>query len=427
MLAVGVFLAVGLGTSHGYDWPFDRGASMRDVTNRTGPFGSVLAWIAMLTFGRVFAWLIPIVLVSLGVALARDAETPVRRLALKAVAAAVMLNAFFAIVPPTRDVSALHGKPGDWVAAGLHSVFGEVGSAIVLVAAVLLIALGEAHRAQWLGSLARGGSEKFGGVLRAMGGELARRRALAADYMKSALERARKPGEEEDVAVDGEEKPAAGAAEAAAVWEPPVEAARRKRREPEIAIADASRPRTEAKARLRKPSDAGKGKPITDAALPPLSILTTPSDAGPTFSREDLKNWTAVLEEKLTQFGVDGKVTAVNHGPVVTTFEFEPAPGVRIKDIVSRADDLSLAMRARSLRMIAPIPGRACVGIEIPNPTGRTVYLQEVLSNLSEQQRMKGVMIGIGVDVVGKPFLMNLCECPHLLIASQFNPRPNNS
>jgi S-DNA-T family DNA segregation ATPase FtsK/SpoIIIE len=418
LLALGLFLAVGLGSSHGYDWPFDRGAAVRDVTNRTGPFGSVLAWIATLTFGRVFAWLLPITLISLGVALARDAETPVRRLALKAVAAAVMLNAFFAIVPPTRDVTALHGKPGDWVAAGLRSVFGEIGTAIVLVAAVLLIALGEAHRAKWLGSAARGGSERVGDLLRAMGGGLARRRALAADYMKSALERAKKPSTNEAALAEEVEAPVAKAAASAGAWEEPAQAPARKRREPEIAISDASRPRTEAKARLRKAGgEAGTGKPITDASLPPLSILSTPTDAGPTFSRDDLKNWTGVLEEKLTQFGVEGKVTAVNHGPVVTTFEFEPAPGVRIKDIVSRADDLSLAMRARSLRMIAPIPGRACVGIEIPNPTGRTVYLQEVLSNLSEQQRLKGVMIGLGVDVVGKPFLMNLCECPHLLIA----------
>lgn len=419
MLAVGVFLAVGLTTSHGYDWPFDRGAGIRHVTNRTGPFGSLLAWFVVLTFGRVLGWLIPIVLVSLGVSLARDAETPVRRLALKAVGAAVMLNAFFAIVPPTRDVTALHGAPGNWVAAGLRGVFGEVGSAIVLVAAVLLVALGEAHRARWLGSVARGGSARFGGLVRALGGSLARRRALAADYMKSALDRARNPGTDEVAASDADETPAAGAAATAAGWEPPAERGARRRKEPEIAIADA-RPRAEARARLKKAAGAhegGKGRAIADASLPPLSILEMPKDAGPTFSREDLKNWTAVLEEKLTQFGVEGKVTAVHHGPVVTTFEFEPAPGVRIKDIVSRADDLSLAMRARSLRMIAPIPGRAAVGIEIPNPTGRTVYLQEVLSEMTEQQRLKGVMIGLGVDVVGKPFLMNLCEAPHLLIA----------
>jgi S-DNA-T family DNA segregation ATPase FtsK/SpoIIIE len=413
LLAIGVFLAVGLATSHGYDWPFDRGASVRHVTNRTGPFGSLLAWISVLTFGRVFSWLLPIVLVSLGVALARDAETPVRRLALKTVIAAVLLNAFFAIVPPTRAVTALHGAPGNWVAAGLRNVFGEVGTAIVLVAAVLLIALGEAHRIQWLSRLARGGSARMGDLLRAIGGGLARRRAVAADYMKSALERAKKP--ETPAAVEEvADAPVARAAQSAQAWESPAAAPVKKRREPELNIADESRP----KVRLKKTvPEAGKGKPITDASLPPLSILEMPKDAGPTFSREDLKNWTAVLEEKLTQFGVEGKVTAVHHGPVVTTFEFEPAPGVRIKDIVSRADDLSLAMRARSLRMIAPIPGRAAVGIEIPNPTGRTVYLQEVLSELTEQQRLKGVMIGLGVDVVGNPFLMNLCEAPHLLIA----------
>lgn len=411
-LAVGAFIAAGLATAHGYDWPFDRGASVRDVTNRTGPFGSLLSWIAVLTFGRVFSWLIPITLISLGVAVARDAETPVRRLALKAVAAAVMLNAFFAIVPPTRDVVALHGAPGDWVAAGLRSIFGEVGTAIVLVAGVLLIALGEAHRAQWLTTIARAGGEKIGNLLRAMGGGIRQRRALAADYMKSAIERSRTTAagdEDKEVAV-------AGAAESAEKWESPTAVTTRKRREPELNIVEA-KPKADGKARLKKAGETGKGKPITDASLPPLSILEMPKEGGPTFSRDDLKSWTAVLEEKLTQFGVEGKVTSVHHGPVVTTFEFEPAPGVRIKDIVSRADDLSLAMRARSLRMIAPIPGRAAVGIEIPNPTGRTVYLQEVLSNLSEQQRLKGVMIGLGVDVVGKPFLMNLCEAPHLLIA----------
>jgi len=417
MLSVGAFLAVGLATLHGYDWPFDRSASVRDVTNRTGPFGSLLAWMVVFLFGRVFAWLIPIVLVSLGIALARDAETPVRRLALKALGAAIMLNAFFAIVPPTREVGALHGAPGDLVARGLRGVFGEVGSAIVLVAGVLLVAVGEAHRARWLGTMVRGLAMKMTELARAIGGSIARRRALAADYMKSALDRARK-SEETPAAMEEDGKPATGAAETAVVWEPPTEATARKRREPEIAIADV-RPKVQAGARLKKAAtgDVGKGKPISDASLPPLSILEMPKDAGPTFSREDLKNWTAVLEEKLTQFGVEGKVTAVHHGPVVTTFEFEPAPGVRIKDIVSRADDLSLAMRARSLRMIAPIPGRAAVGIEIPNPTGRTVYLQEVLSEMTEQQRLKGVMIGLGVDVVGKPFLMNLCEAPHLLIA----------
>jgi S-DNA-T family DNA segregation ATPase FtsK/SpoIIIE len=426
LLAVGVFLGVGLGSMHPGDWPFERSASFRHVANLTGPFGSMLAWCVIALFGKALAWLAPILLVTLGVALARDAEAPIRRLALKAVLGAVLLNAFFAVSPVTRDVPQLRGWPGDQVARGLQGVFGEVGSAIVLVATVLLIVLGEAHRVRWLGTMGRSIAGRAGLAGQSLRGALAKRREVAADYLRSAMERARRSdaGEDEaDAAPPADESAAApdaaGAAHAAERWEPPVAERDRARREPDIAIAGA-RPR-ETKARLRKAAPAvdasQRTTPITDASLPPLSLLAQPSGEAPTVTREDLKSWSSVLEEKLLQFGVEGKITAVHHGPVVTTFEFEPAPGVRIKDIVSRADDVSLAMRARSLRMIAPIPGRAAVGIEMPNPHSRTVYLSEVLSEVSEQQRLKGVMIGLGVDVVGKPFLMNLCEAPHLLIA----------
>ena len=426
LLAVGVFLAVGLGTSHPADWPFDRSASIRGVANLTGPFGSLLAWTMVALFGRVLAWLSPLVLLALGVALARDAEAPVRRLAMKAVVAAVLLNAFFAVSPLTRDVPALRGVPGDQVARGLRALFGEVGSAIVLVASVLLIALGEVHRARRIGDLGRALSARGRSVVQAIGAHMSRRRAIAGDYLRGALERAKQPAEEAGAGAEARDEPvtvagdrAGRAARSAGRWEEPMEAAARARREPDIAMGEA-RPREGKPREKKRPAVvevAERTTPISDAALPALSMLEQRREEGPTVTREDLKGWSTLLEEKLVEFGVEGKITAVHHGPVVTTFEFEPAPGVRIKDIVSRSDDLALTMRARSLRMIAPIPGRAAVGIEIPNPRSRTVYLSEVLSEVSEQQRLKGVMIGLGVDVVGKPFLMNLCEAPHLLIA----------
>jgi S-DNA-T family DNA segregation ATPase FtsK/SpoIIIE len=425
LLSVGVFVGVGLATLHPGDWPFYRSGSMRAVENLTGPFGSLLAWCVVALLGRVLAWLAPVVLFALGVALARDAEAPVRRLALKALVGAVLLNAFFAVSPVTRDVAALRGAPGDQVARALTAVFGEVGSAIVLVAAVLLIALGEAHRVRWLAGLARSAGNRFRALGKALRSGFSKRREIASDYMHSALERAKRPEAAEGAqageggATGAPESPARSA-RSAAHWQEPMEPVSRARRDPEIAFAEPGR-RGETKARARRPApsvdEGARTTPITDAALPSLSILEQPKEEAPSLTREDLKGWSNILEEKLLQFGVEGKVTAVHHGPVVTTFEFEPAPGVRIKEIVSRGDDLALAMRARSLRMIAPIPGRAAVGIEVPNPRSRTVYLSEVLSELSEQQRVKGVMIGLGVDVVGKPFLMNLCEAPHLLIA----------
>jgi S-DNA-T family DNA segregation ATPase FtsK/SpoIIIE len=377
----------------------------------------VLAWIVVHLFGRVLAWAVPLLLLGLGVALARDAETRLLRVGLKVTAGVVLTNAFFAVSPIADGVTSLRGQLGDWLAAGLTTVFGQVGSAIVLVAAVLLIVIGEAHRVRWIAALAHSTGARAAAAVQALRGALERKREVAGDYVKSAVERSKAgEGGRGKEAVEG-----TGAASAASRWADPVEAVPARRREPDIAIAEARR-RAEPKPRARRSAPAPaageeRTTPLGEASLPSLGILEQPREDGAAFTRDELKNWSGVLEEKLTQFGVQGKVVAVHHGPVVTTFEFEPAPGVRIKDIVSRSDDLALAMRARSLRMLAPIPGRAAVGIEIPNPLGRTVYLSEVLSEMKETQRVKGVMIGLGVDVVGKPFLMNLCEAPHLLIA----------
>jgi S-DNA-T family DNA segregation ATPase FtsK/SpoIIIE len=412
--AVAVFTVFALASTHAFDWPFDRAASFRRVENVTGPFGSALAYVATALFGRVFAWVIPLLLISLAASVARDAETPLRRLAFKGLAAVVLANAFCAVSPLSRDVTELRGVIGDGVAAGLTAVFGEVGSAIVLIAGLLLIVLGEVKHAR---ALARAASAAGAGARSASGWakeSWTRRRAAVDDYVKTAVARSTAPHAEAP-----DEPPATPkSAQVAARWEEPHE--RTAGSEPDIAI---SRPRArrEAKPREKKAAAAQdaveRNTSLEEASLPPLSILVHPQEDGAGFTRDELKSWSGVLEEKLMQFGVNGKVTAVHHGPVVTTFEFEPAPGVRIKDIVSRSDDLALAMRARSLRMIAPIPGRAAVGIEMPNPRPRTVYLAEVLSEVTERQRTHGIAIGLGVDVVGQPFLMNLCDAPHLLIA----------
>ncbi|HEU4365546.1 MAG TPA: DNA translocase FtsK 4TM domain-containing protein, partial [Candidatus Krumholzibacteria bacterium] len=421
LFAVAAFVAVGLGSASPFDWPFDAGAPIFHVANHTGPFGSALAFLVVRLFGSLLAWAVPALLAGVAVALARDAAAPVRRVALKGFVGVVLLNAFFAVSPVTSQVASLRGWLGNEVAAGLSAVFGEVGSAIVLVATVLLLALGEAHVLRWAGTAARGLAARSRAGIAAAREGLARRRAVMTDYVRSAVERSAHDDGGEEAALDADEDAVPPrAATAADGWEEPALAAKKRRREPDIAIA-APPARAESKPRAKKRAPEGDGAapttPITDASLPPLSILEQPGEAGATFTRDDLRNWSGVLEEKLNQFGVQGKVTAVHHGPVVTTFEFEPAPGVRIKDIVSRSDDLALAMRARSIRLIAPIPGRAVVGIEMPNPRARTVYLYEVLSEVTETQRLKGVMMGLGVDVVGKPFLMNLCEAPHLLIA----------
>ena len=120
---------------------------------------------------------------------------------------------------------------------------------------------------------------------------------------------------------------------------------------------------------------------------------------------------------KLADFGVDGKVTEIHPGPVVTTFEFEPAAGVKVNQIVSREDDLALAVRAQRIRILAPIPGKGAVGVEIPNRRRRTVYLREVLSSAQYESSDAVLKVPIGVDVVGQPFVADLTKMPHVLVA----------
>jgi S-DNA-T family DNA segregation ATPase FtsK/SpoIIIE len=124
-----------------------------------------------------------------------------------------------------------------------------------------------------------------------------------------------------------------------------------------------------------------------------------------------------LLEKKLEDFGVNGKVVAVTPGPVITTFEYEPAPGVKINRIVSLTDDLALALRAISIRIVAPIPGKAVIGVEIPNTDRETVRFKEMVLSPSFEQTKSQLTLCLGKDIVGNPVSAGLEKMPHLLIA----------
>jgi S-DNA-T family DNA segregation ATPase FtsK/SpoIIIE len=131
----------------------------------------------------------------------------------------------------------------------------------------------------------------------------------------------------------------------------------------------------------------------------------------------DLTAEANLLVSKLGDFGIEGRVTEIHPGPVVTTFEFEPAAGVKVNQIVSREDDLALALRAQRIRILAPIPGKGAVGVEIPNRRRRTVYLREVLASGAYRTADAALKVPLGVDVVGQPFVADLTRMPHVLVA----------
>jgi S-DNA-T family DNA segregation ATPase FtsK/SpoIIIE len=150
---------------------------------------------------------------------------------------------------------------------------------------------------------------------------------------------------------------------------------------------------------------------------PHLSLLDEAPPWEPRVDRESLKMNARLLEKKLQDFGVEGTVTEVHPGPIVTLYEFEPASGVKISRILGLQDDLALVLRALSVRIIAPIPGKAAVGVEISNPQRDKVYLREILESDVFQKPSHRLTIALGKDTVGQPMATNLGSMPHLLIA----------
>ena len=153
-----------------------------------------------------------------------------------------------------------------------------------------------------------------------------------------------------------------------------------------------------------------------DYEFPSLEILRLSYSDAVRPSNEELIADSSLIEQKLYNFGVEGKISKVNPGPIVTMYEFEPAPGVKINKIVSLSDDLALALKAQSVRVSA-IPGRAVIGIEVPNKQRETVSLREILSSDGFQKSKSKLTLGLGKDISGAPVIADLSKMPHLLVA----------
>jgi S-DNA-T family DNA segregation ATPase FtsK/SpoIIIE len=152
--------------------------------------------------------------------------------------------------------------------------------------------------------------------------------------------------------------------------------------------------------------------------VPPISLLNDPPPKEVEVGyEEEILLQSQVLEQKLADFGINGRVVQVLPGPVITMYEFEPAPGVKLSRIVSLADDLALALRAVSLRILAPVPGKPVVGIEIPNTKMEMVSFKDLIASDEFQNADSKISLAIGKDSIGLPRVENLATTPHLLIA----------
>jgi DNA segregation ATPase FtsK/SpoIIIE, S-DNA-T family len=151
--------------------------------------------------------------------------------------------------------------------------------------------------------------------------------------------------------------------------------------------------------------------------LPSLDLLTKPERAMRTASEEDLLASAQHLEQTLAQFDVQGKVVEIHPGPIITRFDFTPAPGIKVQAVANLSNDIALAMKALSVRIVAPIPGKSAVGIELPNPDRAIVRLREVFESNAYQNSRSKLAIALGNDAEGHPYVADLAQMPHMLIA----------
>ena len=168
---------------------------------------------------------------------------------------------------------------------------------------------------------------------------------------------------------------------------------------------------------LSKLIEKGEQHKPKNFKLPKTSFLQKVTKRSSTIDEEEIDRKIKGLLDKLEKFKIDGDVIRTYSGPLVTTFEFRPAPNVKVSKILNLQDDLAMALSAETIRIQAPIPGRDVIGIEIPNESFETIYLREILESKLFKESKSPLTIALGKDIVGKPFITDLKKLPHLLIA----------
>lgn len=405
IMALALLIILGLISYHPSDYP--NSGSPSDVRNWLGLAG---AWIShcLYVFTIGYSCLIfPFLLFLLGwnIFLQRKFK-PFFRLSLYILALGIFLSTALALPEAVEEGSKfgvrLSGLLGLFFAKQLNTYLGTVGSIVVLLTFLILFLV---SATSWsMRDALFGFREEIDVLLQ----------SLKKLRMKSSDLRFRKrvTGEpsipiqkpiEERVKPKTPEQP---------TIQPPVH--------PEIPKGPSLKPEIGVEPeRKTQPEELSKQRssPAGIYELPSIDLLDATVTEGRRLDRQGLEKKAHFLEEKLREFDVKGNVVGIQPGPVITRFEIRPAPGVKISRFVSCQDDLALVMQAQRVRVVAPIPGKAAVGIEIPNEEPSVVTLHGIIASKVFQRSPSKLTLAFGQTIDGQPYVADLAQMPHLLVA----------
>ncbi len=397
LLAAGLIVLVSLVSFVPNDLSFYTSHPNLSPKNLIGRFGAYLGWVIILLLGRWVSFIIPLFMFWLGIKLFRHQSPYLRQPRIIGLLLLLLsASSFIALLTLKNESISFYraGFLGFLICRFFIKYFGELGSYILFITLILLsLALvTEILISTFLLNLVNKVKSRLIPFFKIRRKEELQAKTIMAKKSKLQEYKLKNKAVTDELSAEEElGKPAS-------LVKPKVKI------KTETSVA--SEP--EIKPHLVK---------IGDYRLPPLDLLDSPPPLEARQIKEDLTNNARILEETLDDFGIAVKVTDIERGPIITRYELEPAPGVKLNRIVSLSDDIALTMKAQSVRIVAPIPGKARVGVEVPNIQSTLVYLKEVLASKEFQEAESKLTIVLGKDIAGMPVVANLDNMPHLLIA----------
>ena len=393
LAAAALFLAIAISSYHRGDpsWSVRNGSE--HVVNRGGVVGAWISDLLLQLFGHV-AWILPILLVVAGVVLLVDRERPSGRLvrgargigfAMVLMAACGVATLHYGDAGTLPEGIGAGGILGAVIGHALFAAFDFLGATVVMLG-VLLVGWALFTRVSWLTVMETTGR-------------------LTVFLFASVAGRSKRRRERREVSHAREER----VQTVAAKTRRKPKRSRPRRIEPVLTgIEPSPRVERERQAVLFDPPGP---------RLPELAHLDKPSDRPPAMSEAALETMSRQVEVKLRDFGIDVEVVAVHPGPVITRFELEPSPGLKVSRVTALAKDLARSLSTVSVRIVEIIPGKSVIGLEVPNEKVELVYLSEILGSADYERSASPVTLGLGKDIAGQPVVVDLARMPHLLVA----------